>query len=242
MIDDGPAYKLLLYRAVKRFELDLRKWPWPPTRAAGDDWGAYWQARFEDTLFRVGLGARKLIEASKLSVEVQQCPIDVTFMPVRQELFPGSINQHHIEKFYDTEAARPDRMPVLLLCHAIIHSYVLVPRFGGSGHSGLRVEDFYLASDRGRKKGVYLIEWRTFVDQLVHAVTSDDVVEMIMHRLPSGEELRIPSSSHRGSVGPRDGAVSLYRGLSQGNAKLVDKFMKEWREAYGLPSDGEPWV
>ncbi|WP_327436077.1 hypothetical protein OG279_25325 [Streptomyces sp. NBC_01201] len=233
MIDDGPAYKLLLQRAVKRFEIDLQKWPWPPTRAAGDDWSTYWQARFEDTLFRVGLGVRKLIEASKLSVEVQERPISAIFMPVRGGVFPGVIDQHRIEKFYDGEAAQRVQLPVLLLCHAIVHSHVLVPQFTGSSHSGLRLENFYLASDRGRKGGVYLIDWRTFVDELVNVVTLDDVVEMLAFRLPNGEELRIPFSTHQGFTDSRDRAISVYRSLSQGNAKFVDKFMHEWQKAYG---------
>lgn len=70
MIDDGPRFKLMLYRMIKRFELDLAAWPRPPQRA-GDDWGDYWQCRFEDVLFRVGIGVRRLIESAKLSIEVQ---------------------------------------------------------------------------------------------------------------------------------------------------------------------------
>ncbi|MEU3501968.1 hypothetical protein ABZ726_14765 [Streptomyces hundungensis] len=238
MIDDGPAYKLLLQRAVKRFELDLQEWPWPPTRAS-EDWATYWGVRFEDTLFRVGLGVRKLIEAAKLSVEAQQCPVDVTFLPVRKEYFPGALNQHRIEKFYDTEAGRPERLPLMLLCHAIVHSYVLVPRFNGSAHTGLRVQDFYLASDRGRKKGVYLIGWRTFVDELVHAVTTDAVAGVYTRRLPNGEELRIPTSSAQMSEGTWNHLVTLYSNLSQGHAKTVDSFMKGWHEAYGLLPESE---
>ena len=61
MIDDGPRFKPGLYRAVKRFDLDLERWPSPPERG-GEEWGDYWQSRFEETLFRVGLGVRKLIE------------------------------------------------------------------------------------------------------------------------------------------------------------------------------------
>ncbi len=91
MIDDGPRFKLLLYRAVKRFELDLAAWPWPPQRG-GDEWGDYWQSRFEDVLFRSGLGVRKLIEAAKLSVEVQARPIDVTFIPLRGTHPPTTLN------------------------------------------------------------------------------------------------------------------------------------------------------
>ncbi|WP_406153214.1 hypothetical protein OG217_05760 [Streptomyces sp. NBC_01023] len=238
MIDDGGAYKHLLQRAVKRFELDLREWPWPPTHAS-EDWVTYWRVRFEDTLFRVGLGVRKLIEAAKLSVEAQERPIGVTFLPIREEYFPGAIDQHRIEEFYDVEAARPERLPVLLLCHAIVHSYVLVPRFNGSGHTGLLLQDFYLASDRGRKKGVYLIEWRTFVDELVCSVTSDDVSGLFMRRLPNGEEMRIPSSSPDSSREARDRLVDLYVNLSQGNAKSLEKFMQEWRAAYGLPPNLE---
>ncbi|MFF8432857.1 hypothetical protein [Streptomyces bacillaris] len=239
MIDDGPAYKLQLQRAVKRFEIDLQEWPWPPERATGSDWGTYWRARFEDTLFRVGLGVRKLIEASKLSVEVQERPIGVVFVPARGERFPGAMNQHRIEEFYDDEAARRVQLPILLLCHAIVHSHVLVPTFAGSSHSGLRLESFYLASDRGRKNGVYLVNWRNFVDDLVHAVTLDDVVELLVLRLPDGEELRVPFSTHQGFTDFRDRAISAYRSLSQGNAKFVDKFMHEWQKAYGPASGPE---
>ncbi|GHE31944.1 hypothetical protein [Streptomyces hydrogenans] len=241
MIDDGPAYKLLLYRAVKRFEIDLREWPWPPVNFS-DDWDTYWRTRFEDTLFRVGLGVRKLIESAKLSVEAQEHPINVTFLPIRKDYFPGAIDQHHIERFYDDRAERPDQIPLLLLCHAIVHSYVLVPRFNVSTHTGLSLQDFYLASDRGRKKGVYLVDWRTFVNELVYAVASDEVNGLVMHRLPNGEEIRIPTSRPNDLFKTPDRIVDLYRNLSQGHAKSFDKFMKEWREAYDTPLDPESGI
>lgn len=224
---------------MKRFELDLAGWSWPHARGR-DDALAYWRVRFEDTLFRVGLGVRKLIEAAKLSVEVQERPINVTFIPIREERYPGALDQHHIEDFYDVEAARSDRIPVMILCHAIVHSYVLVPRFVGSGRGGLRLQDFYLASDRGRKKGVYLINWRTFVDELVGPATSDDVVGLFLRRLPNGEELRIPTSTPHLSTESEARLVDLYSGLSQGNAKSVDRFMEEWRQAYGPSPDPTP--
>jgi hypothetical protein len=59
VIDDGPQFKLLIHRVVKRLELDLMAWPRPPDRA-GDNWDSYWQCRFEDGLLRIGLGIRKL--------------------------------------------------------------------------------------------------------------------------------------------------------------------------------------
>jgi hypothetical protein len=93
VIDDGPRFKQLLYRAVKRFELDLAAWPWPPA-LGGDDWSNYWRCRFEDVLFRTGLGVRKLIEVAKLSIEVQARPVRAVFLPLKGTHYPGKINYH----------------------------------------------------------------------------------------------------------------------------------------------------
>ncbi|MGW3167118.1 hypothetical protein ACWC9Q_30505 [Streptomyces sp. NPDC001142] len=232
MIDDGPAFKLLLHRSVKRFDLDLSAWPWPPDRCS-HDWGSYWQARFEDTLFRVGLGVRKLIEAAKLSIEVQALPINVSFASLRGGRVPNTLNYHRVEEFYETETMRPEPVPVLALCHAIVHSYVLVPRFSGSGCTGLRLQDFFLASDRGRRKGIYLVDWEQFVRELVMPVVMDDVVSIYAWRTPDGEELRIPASSHR----PPEEHIEFYKDISTGNAKAVEKFLTKWREHNGLPPE-----
>lgn len=235
MIDDGPAYKLLLHRSVKRFDLDLSAWPWPPDHSS-QDWGTYWQARFEDTLFRVGLGVRKLIEAAKISIEVQARPIDVSFASLRGARIPDTHNYHRVEEFYETESMRPEQVPVLALCHAIVHSYVLVPRFSGSGCTGLRLQDFFLASDRGRRKGVYLVDWEGFVRDLVVPVAMDDVTSIIMWRTSDGEELRIPASSQR----PPEEHIEFYKDISIGNAKAVDKFLAKWRQSHGFPPEATP--
>ncbi|MFJ9979399.1 hypothetical protein [Streptomyces cyaneofuscatus] len=236
MIDDGPAYKLVLQRAVKRFDLELREWPWPPDRARGDR-ETYWRVRFEDTLFRVGLGVRKLIEAAKLSVEAQERPVAVTFVPAKGGRRPNAIDQHHIDRFYDLEAARPDRIPLLILCHAIVHSYVLLPRFDGSAVTRLQLKDFYLASDRGRVNGIYLVDWKTFVDEVVTPVTSDGVVGMVILRLPNGEDFRFSTSSSIDSPDSRDRLMERHAALSKGNAEGMRKFMSDWRRGYGALSD-----
>jgi hypothetical protein len=232
MIDDGPAFKLLLHRSVKRFDLDLSAWPWPPDRS-GHDWGTYWQTRFEDTLFRVGLGVRKLIEAAKLSVEVQARPINVSFAPLRGPHVPDTLSYHRVEEFYETESMRLEQVPILALCHAIVHSYVLVPRFSGSGCTGLLLQDFFLASDRGRRNGVYLVDWESFVRELVTPVVLDDVTSMLIWRTPHGEELRIPTSTQR----PAEEHIEFYRDISAGNSKAVDKFLIKWRQSHGLPPE-----
>ena len=82
-------------------------------------------------------------------------------------LVPDKINYPHIERFYDIHATRLVDISVAELCNTLVHSYVLVPEFGYSTLTGLTLERFFLASDRGRRKGVYIIGWRWFVDNYI---------------------------------------------------------------------------
>ncbi|MER7642719.1 hypothetical protein [Streptomyces sp. NPDC126522] len=181
----------------------------------------------------MGIGVRKLIEAAKLSIEVQARPINVSVASLRGTRVPDALNYHRIEEFYETESMRTEQVPVLALCHAIIHSYVLVPRFSGSGPTGLKLQDFFLASDRGRRREVYLVEWDNFVREMVNPVVLDDVVSMYVWRAPDGDELRIPTSSQH----PAEEHIEFYKDISIGNSKAVDKFLIKWRQAHGLPSE-----
>lgn len=235
VIDDGPQFKLMLYRAVKRFELDLAAWPRPPEQA-GEDWGSYWQCRFEEVLFRVGLGVRRLIDAAKLSIEVQRRPIEILHAPLLATRIPDAVNYHRIDDFYNLQAASLTRVPLVSLCHAIIHSYVLVPRFTYSAMDGLRLEDFFLASDRSRCQGVYVIQWRHFVDKVVHPVVHDDVCGLVLFRTGQGDEIRIPLSSPNVTIEDRQRALSMYENLSKDHAKTVKKFDQKWEETWGFPS------
>lgn len=229
----------MLYRMIKRFELDLAAWPRPPQRA-GDDWGDYWQCRFEDTLFRVGLGVRKLIEAAKISIEVQGCPMALSFAPLRGNRVPDTMNYHRVEDFYDVQNASSTQLPIIAVCHAIVHSYVLVPRFTYSGVDGLRLYDFFLASDTGRRRGVYLIQWHDLIENLVYPVTRDDICELFIYRIEEGDELRIPLSTPGLSAESRERAIELYKNLSKDHAKAVKQFTAKWQAARGLPSASPP--
>lgn len=235
LIDDGPLFEQLLVRKVNAFDSSLRRWPWPPQRArVGDyrDWTDHWRCRFEDTLFAVGLGIRKLVEAGKVSVEAQLEPIPARVAPLLGDRLPDSMNVHRVEEFYDVDKAAQDSLPLMLLCHAIVHSYVLQPKFARTGASGLYVESFVLASDVGRRKGAYLIEWDQ-VRRLVYRLAFDDVVSVRLLRTGQGEQLKIPRSTHSRSAKDEVLAIQLYRSVGPGNCKEIDRFMKVWRERFG---------
>lgn len=234
VIDDGPQFKLMLYRAVKRFELDLAAWPRPPERAR-EDWGSYWQCRFEEILFRVGLGVRRLIDAAKLSIEVQGCPIEILHAPLLATRIPDALNYHRVDDFYNLQAAISTQVPLVSLCHAIVHSYVLVPRFAYSAMDGLRLEGFFLASDRSRRQGVYVVQWRHFVAEVVRPVVNDDVCSLVSFRTGQGDEIRIPLSNTNVTTEDRQRVLAMYENLSKDHAKAVKKFGQKWEETWGFP-------
>lgn len=236
MIDDGPRFKQLLYRAVKRFDLDMASWPWPPD-VGEEGWTDYWECRFADVLFRVGLGVKRLIESGKLSTEVQARPINAVFFPLLGDRYPNKINYPHIDRFYNLNDGRSVQLPLIALSNVIVHSFVLVPSFSLRGVEGLRLKEFFLASDRGRRQGVHLITWRDFIHDLVYPVASDNVISSFGLRLPNGESLDIPQSSYATNAADRQRAIALYRSLSRGNEKAYDEFLAKWRAAYGEPGN-----
>lgn len=239
MIDDGPVFKLGIHRAVKRFERDLQAWPRPPERG-GEGWDSYWRWRFEDVLITVGLGVRKLVEAGKLSVEVQARPIHVLRMPLRSARVPDTLNVHRADEFYDIEAGQDAPISLVKLCHAIVHSYVLLPRFTYSGPSGLQLQGFLLASDRDRRNGAYLINWPEFIRSVVEPVVSDDVTTMYCLRTGQGDELRIPMASGELLAGGATAAIEFFMGLSKENRKAVTEFSKRFAETWGHPPPDIP--
>lgn len=232
VIDDGPLYKRLMHRAVTRFESDASRWPYPPSR--GGQWSDYWESRFAEILFRIGIGMRKLIEAGKVSVEFQSRPVPARFARIRGTRRPDTVTFPKVEAFYKTSHLEDAPIPLIALCHAIVHSYVLVPRtFAGRG-LGLQFVDFFLASDRGRASGVHLIRWADVVALVAEARYRDDVVSLRTIRDGQGDELRIPMSSHPQTQADLDNALDLYRNLSRNNAVAVQRFHERWGQLRGI--------
>jgi hypothetical protein len=99
------------------------------------------------------------------------------------------------------------------------------------------LNDFFLASDRGRIKGVHLIEWQEFVNNLVQPVVADEVVAIQSLQLPEGDELSIPMSSAPTGAGDIQPSITLYRELSKANEKAVDQFIPKWRTAFEIPGN-----
>ena len=226
VIDDGPFVRLMIERSVKRFDLDIALWPTPPERGGGE-WGTYWNYRVEEVIFKVGLLVRKLIEADKLSVEAQSQRLSVRIAPLRGDDPPGKMNYHHLERFYDLDAARDIEISVADLCNALVHSFILVPCFEVSTVGGLRLTQLFLASDRGRRNGVFIISWVWFVATFVRSICADHVVASMTGRLPHGEHVQINSCRTNVSI---PALVVAYCALSDYHRKRYQRLIEHLDE------------
>ncbi|MGW1058997.1 hypothetical protein [Micromonospora rubida] len=233
MIDDGPFARLWIHRAVKRFDLDLAAWPWPPHR--GGDWSTYWEFRVVEVLSTVGMLTRKLIEADKVSVELLAQRFDMKLAPALGDRAPDKITFPYVERYYATDRTRRASISLTTLCNSLVHSFVLVPEFSLMPLNGLRFERFYLASDYDKRQGVLVINWAWFVKEVVGAVCADDIVSTVMRRTPKGASLSL--GSRRDNV-PIHERVLLFC-ASKDSRKRYERFLAAWTEELGF--DRSPW-
>ncbi|MGA3523779.1 hypothetical protein [Melissospora conviva] len=234
MIDDGPFARLWIHRAVKRFDLDLAAWPWPPHR--GGDWATYWEFRVVEILSTVGMLTRKLIEADKISVELLAQRFDVELAPIRSDRAPDKISFPKVERYYATDRTRRTSVSLTTLCNSLVHSFVLVPEFNSAPLTNLRFERFYLASDFDKRRGVLMINWAWFVKEVVGAICADDIVSTAMLRTPNGVSLSLGSRRHDVPIHER---VLLFCAASKDNRKRYDRFLEAWTDELGFPRS--PW-
>ncbi len=231
MIEDGPLFKAGLHRTIKVFERDMLISAWWP-KFSRQCQGDYARWRFEQTIFIFALGVRKLIEAAKLSIEVQAAEIEIKWAPRRGPHYPDSLVYDKVDVFYATEALISKKILLLDLCNAITHSFVLVSEFYVGRLNSLRAQSFFVASDRQRRDGVCLVEWHIFVESVVLPVINDDVAQIRIFRIDNGEELRIPSSIASSEIDDK-AMVERYSDLSKGNKAAVKKFARNFYDRWG---------
>ncbi|WP_261554200.1 hypothetical protein [Frankia tisae] len=230
MIDDGPLFKQGLCRAVESFERDMKISPWWP-RLARVDQDGYCRWRFEETVFRFALGVRKLIEAAKISIEVQAVNIEVGWAPLRGKSYPDTLTYDRIDRLYDLDRIQERTISLVNFCNSVIHSFTLVAGVDVGRFKRVYMRDFFFASDRQRREGVLHMTWQTFRQCVVLPVVADELITTRWFRTGDGKELRIPSS--RGDDFDLEEAVELYMNLSTGNKKAVERFIAAFRAEYG---------
>ena len=134
----------------------------------------------------------------------------------------------NVSRFYRLENPNTVQISIAEICNCLVHSFVLVPEFSYSPMTGLLLDRLFVSSDRGRYHGVYIFEWRWFVDEFVWTICADDVIDQPSLAMPSGESLYLPSSS----AAPVDELARMYCGISEDRRKRYNAFMEKLMTMY----------
>lgn len=172
MIWESWPWKAEVARLAKRLKMRKSQKRW--TEATG--------ARVEQEVFYLAYAIRKLLEAKKLSDELEAHPVKVVQHPPTGRAV-DFMNWHKIDELYDLSKQTNKTLSVRDWCNQVIHSFIFIVSCddNSAGLAGL-----FLSSDRQRTKGVFYVS----VDEilaLANAVVHDDIVHMEIKRATGGE-------------------------------------------------------
>jgi hypothetical protein len=173
MIDDSQVWKSRLRRARTSLRRKLR--------AAAHDSGLAEDAfvEVEAFAFLAGYIVRKLIEARKLSDELESSAMKVLAYPARADYPLDFLSAHKIDRGYDLTNPVQREVGLRTICNLLVHSFVFMP---STNEGGTTWTGFFLNSDRTKNKELVFIAREDF-DLLVDEVLKDDIVEMQVDRI-----------------------------------------------------------
>lgn len=181
MIDDSVPWKSHLWKTAANLE----------RRRIQRRWRASTHFLIERELFHAAYAVRKLIEARKLSDEVE-----VSNWPAKNYGPPTGVvdimNRDKIDKFYDLSRFTAEAIALTDLCNQFIHSFVFMLSCAEEG--GLN--GVFVASDRARSRRLL---WFDIVDVLamLRSVAEDEIVTMRMQRVQGlGSEMVVVCKSN----------------------------------------------
>jgi hypothetical protein len=151
-------------------------------------------AGVEQDIFLAAYAVRKLIEAYKVSDELDSSSLTVTTHP-HCGLPVDLMNNHRIIDLYDMSAMDEATVSLRAFCNQIIHSFVFVPVLAENG--GLC--GFFVASDWEKDNRLFYFEIDAVIGMLSRVV-ADDIVTLRLQRAGIGEPCRIVRKSCKPEV------------------------------------------
>lgn len=177
-------------------------WPWKREllkRAASLDsrkrqrrWSDASCARVEQDIFLSAYVIRKLLDAKKISDEVESlCLRALTHQPLSRPV--DIMNWDKIDRLYDLSHCAKASVSLREFCNQIVHSFVFLPCFDGDsgGLSGI-----FVSSDREKERRLLHFNLCEIVS-VFRRVAEDDLVALHMTRDAVGEPLKVRGKSCR---------------------------------------------
>ena len=182
MIWDSRPWKQDLARRAESIERRRTQRKWFETSFAA----------LERDVFLAAYSVRKLLDAFKVSYEIESSTVNVS----RHAALGRAVdymNWDKLPELYDLSQESSEQVDTRGACNLLIHSFVFVPYLTekGSGLAG-----FYVASDRDRDRWLTRID----VDELLamlHRVADDDIVYAVSKRRTDSGPLEIIKKSNR---------------------------------------------
>lgn len=190
MIDDSCPWKYELWQRAA----SLRK------RMSQQRWRESSIANVEKEIFVSAYVIRKLMEAEKLSDEVESCAVrGWAHAPSGRAVDIG--NCHRIDKLYDLSSRLGISLSLREYCNQVVHSYIfqICLNVENRGLAG-----FFIASDREKERRLLYFD----LDQIIinlERVAEDDIVYIYRERQAMGMPLKTVAKSNRH---PEDPLVS----------------------------------
>lgn len=155
-------------------------------RANQKRWSEASYAKVEQEVFYIAYVIRKLIEAQKISDEVEFQKVTVArFRP--KGMLVEMNNWHKLDKLYDLAESVRQTLSLRDLCNQVIHSYIfaIVHNEINTGMCG-----FFFASDRQKPKGLFYIELAELLN-VADNIVRDDIVRSVTRRSGIGQPLEV---------------------------------------------------
>jgi hypothetical protein len=147
-------------------------------------------ANVEQDIFLSAYIIRKLLEAKKLSDEVESIALHAK-RSVRTGRVPDIMNWHRLEEFYDLAHAVAVDVCLRDFCDQIIHSFVFAVVASAPG-----LEGFYVASDRARSSGLFYFDIKQVI-RVLKRIVHDDIVSSEYVRDKTTGEVKVVRKSNR---------------------------------------------
>jgi hypothetical protein len=137
---------------------------------------------FERDLMVSAYAIRKLLEARKLSDELQMLNVKATKYRIVGEV-PDAWNYYEFYESYDLTSGDATLLPIRKVCNEIIHSWLFVISVTESNNE---IDGIFVCSDRTRRSYLYHIEIQTLV-QLFTMIGNEAQRSVTMARNKRGE-------------------------------------------------------
>ena len=154
-------------------------------------------AAIERDIFLSAYAVRKLLDAGKVSDEVESGPLRAVAHPPRG-CTADVMNWHRIDDLYDLSTHTEVDLSLRDFCNQVVHSFVFSLSIAASG--GLA--GFFVASDREKERRLLYFSIDTVADALLR-VADDDIVTLHVSRDGVGMPAKITKKSNRLEAGTR---------------------------------------